>query len=445
MGKYFGTDGVRGRFDVVLTTSLAKKIAFFLGQYPIGKINRILIGMDPRFSSPLLANSLKEAFVERGAIVTDLSYTTTPAISYLLSTTNYFDFGIMISASHNPYHDNGIKIFNRHGEKISEVIEEEIEQFIDNPFPLAKTKQGIIVDGNHLATQYIDFLVQQAQFKEPNSKILIDCANGSVSYIIESLVTKLGIKADYIHHQPNGKNINDHCGATHLDSLKHALKKDHYSIGIAFDGDGDRMIAVLPNGYIVDGDVQIFIHALLMKKAQTLNNNQVVLTVMSNLGLKTALRKEGISVIDVPVGDRFVQQGLKNHQLNLGGEQSGHVMFYDLLNTGSGLLSMVRILNILFIDNGLTLSQMIHKLEIFPQCLKNISVQNKARIMNHPLLIKRIQLIESNLHEAGRILVRASGTEPLIRVMVEAKTFQICEDTVNEIIELIYQIETKGE
>jgi phosphoglucosamine mutase len=351
----------------------------------------------------------------------------------------------MISASHNPYHDNGIKIFNRHGEKISEVIEEEIEQFIDNPFPLEKTKQGIIVDGNHLATQYIDFLVQQAQFKEPNSKILIDCANGSVSYIIESLVTKLGIKADYIHHQPNGKNINDHCGATHLDSLKHALKKDHYSIGIAFDGDGDRMIAVLPNGYIVDGDVQIFIHALLMKKAQTLNNNQVVLTVMSNLGLKTALRKEGISVIDVPVGDRFVQQGLKNHQLNLGGEQSGHVMFYDLLNTGSGLLSMVRILNILFIDNGLTLSQMIHKLEIFPQCLKNISVRNKEQIMKNSLLIKRIQMIESNLHEAGRILVRASGTEPLIRVMVEAKTFQICEDTVNEIIELIYQIETKGE
>ena len=445
MGKYFGTDGVRGRFEAAFSISIAKKIALFLGQNPNEKTSKILLGQDPRLSSPLLADALKEGFLERGATVVDLSYTTTPSISYVLSTSNDFDFGVMISASHNPYHDNGIKIFNHQGEKISEELENDIEQFIDHPFNFKKANQGDILDGKIFVNQYIDFLVKEAQFKQKTKKVLIDCANGSVSYLIESLVKKLGIKADLIHHKPNGKNINDHCGATHLESLHQAIKKDHYAIGIAFDGDGDRMMAILPNGQVLDGDAQIFIHALHMKNKQSLKTNRVVATVMSNLGLKTALKKEGIDVVEVPVGDRHVQQGLKHHHLNLGGEQSGHVMFYDLLNTGSGLLSMIQMLNILFLDDGLTLANILQKLIYFPQCLKNVSVQNKASIINHPTLIKRIQLIENSLHQEGRVLVRASGTEPLIRVMVEAKTSQICEDRVDEIIKLIHHIEVQGE
>lgn len=445
MGKYFGTDGVRGRFDATLMTPIANKIALFLAEYPEGKKNKILIGQDPRFSSPLILESLCEGFLARGATVINLSYTTTPSISYLLATVKDIDFGIMISASHNPYLDNGIKIFNRNGEKINEDLEAEIEHFIDHPTQLKIENNGRLIEGQSYTNQYIDFVAGQSRLKNPQGKILIDCANGSVSYVIENLIKKLGIQADFIHHQPDGKNINDQCGATHLDSLKTSMLNKDYLLGVAFDGDGDRMIAVLPSGFVIDGDAQIFLHAMRMQKLNTLNHNQVVLTVMSNLGLKVSLKKLGIDVIEVPVGDRHVQQGLKKHQLNLGGEQSGHVMFYDVLNTGSGLLSMVYLLNELFIDQGITLENTLKKLEIYPQYLKNIPVVNKVKIMNHPALISGVKTIENQLVNEGRILVRASGTESLVRVMVEAKTMQVCEDSVNEIVALIHQIELQGE
>jgi|688.fasta_scaffold22289_2 phosphoglucosamine mutase len=445
MGKYFGTDGVRGRFGDMLTPSLARNIGLFLGDYPHGKTNRILIGQDPRYSSPLLSEAIKQALIERGATVIDLGYTTTPSLSYLLSSTKNFDFAFMISASHNPFEDNGIKIFNHKGEKLSEDVESLIEQFLDHPVPLKQRTKGTIVDGKDLIHQYIDFIAQQATFKSPKGKVLIDCANGSVSYLISLLIQKLGLNVELIHHQPNGKNINYLSGATYLDSLKDGLKKGKYLLGVSFDGDGDRMMAMLPNGFTIDGDAQIFIHALEMKKNNILVKNQVVLTIMSNLGLKKSLEQEGISIIEVPVGDRHVQLGLKNHQLILGGEQSGHVMFYDLLNTGSGLLSMVRLFNILFKDEGLTLSKTLSQLKLYPQVLRNVHVNNKETILHKQVLKDMIKMKQSALNGHGRILVRASGTESLIRVMVEAQTQEICENNVNQIVAVINQLEGQGE
>jgi phosphoglucosamine mutase len=351
----------------------------------------------------------------------------------------------MISASHNPFEDNGIKIFNHKGEKLSEDVESLIEKFLDHPVPLKQRTKGTIVDGKDLIHQYIDFIAQQATFKSPKGKVLIDCANGSVSYLISLLIQKLGLNVELIHHQPNGKNINYLSGATYLDSLKDGLKKGKYLLGVSFDGDGDRMMAMLPNGFTIDGDAQIFIHALEMKKNNILVKNQVVLTIMSNLGLKKSLEQEGISIIEVPVGDRHVQLGLKNHQLILGGEQSGHVMFYDLLNTGSGLLSMVRLFNILFKDEGLTLSKTLSQLKLYPQVLRNVHVNNKETILHKQVLKDMIKMKQSALNGHGRILVRASGTESLIRVMVEAQTQEICENNVNQIVAVINQLEGQGE
>jgi len=441
MGKYFGTDGVRGLAGQKLNSSLAFRIGRFIGQYPGGKKNRILIGCDTRLSCDMLKTAIVSGILASGSDAYLLDVTTTPSISYLVVKKGY-DYGVMISASHNPYYDNGIKVFNRQGEKLDSKIEKLIEDYIDSPtdfLPLRMNEFfGRMVPSVDLVDEYVDFLASKAR-DLGHLKVLVDGANGSASLVAPKLFKKLGIQANYINIHPNGININDRCGSTHLGQLVLEMKKNGYDIGLAFDGDADRLLIVRHGGQVVDGDAILYLAAVDMQKRGVLKENTVVATVMSNIGLKIALKKHNMRVKEVQVGDKYVQACLKEQNLPLGGEQSGHIIFLQDLNTGDGLLTAIKVMNIL-VSTGKPLEELLGDLKIYPQALKNVSVANKEAVLAHGGLQSLIDELETTLGDTGRILVRASGTESLVRIMAEAPTFEECDRVVSALVNYINEI-----
>lgn len=440
MGKYFGTDGVRGRVGETLTVPMAYRIGRFMGQFPNGKKNIILIGQDTRISSPAIAAALIQGITSAGSDVYDIGVTTTPSLSYLCRRDDAIDYAIMISASHNPYFDNGIKVFNRSGEKLEKEIEDLIERFMDQPqddLIVRKGKAlGATIASPKLLDEYLSFLRSKATFKGMPFRVLIDCANGSASRFAQDLFTSLGLHVSLIFNQPNGTNINEKCGATHLTSLTTAMKQGSYDLGLAFDGDADRLMAVAPDGTLIDGDAQLYLHARALKESRRFKDLTIALTVMSNLGLRLALKKLGIGFHEVAVGDRNVQLALKEKKLPLGGEQSGHVIFSEDLNTGDGLLSAIKLLNLL-LSSKRSVKENLRDYQVYPQVIRNVKVANKEEVLTNRNVQTLIQTIAKTLKEKGRVLVRPSGTEPLIRIMIEATTLEECERYSKQIADLI--------
>lgn len=437
MGKHFGTDGVRGVANETLTVDMAYRIGRFLGQYPSGKKNKVLLCRDTRLSGEMLSASLTCGLLSSGADVYDEIVSTTPSISYLVRQ-NKFDFGVMISASHNPFYDNGIKVFNAEGEKLQDEIEDKIEVYMDAkednlPFKTRETI-GRYYPGEPLKESYISWLISKKEADYSKLRVLVDCANGSASFVAPRLYKLMGLKATFIHADPDGVNINADCGSTHLKSLQKAFQNGKYDLGFAFDGDSDRFMAIAPDGRVIDGDAMIFLNALLFKKQNRLRSNSVVITVMSNFGLRKALESNGINYDTVAVGDKNVQARLKEKNLMVGGEQSGHVIFLDDLNTGDGLLSSIKLMN-LFINDPDIFAK-LPEFKVYPQVLQNISFKDQAtlqKVSSSKALEEFVHEKEASLGGKGRVLVRKSGTEPLLRIMAEALDEKACNDVVRSI------------
>lgn len=434
---HFGTDGVRGVALSELTENMAYRIGRYLGQYPSGKKNKILVAMDTRLSGPILKTALIKGLLASGAIIYDLDVSTTPSVSYLVEKED-FDYGIMISASHNPYSDNGIKVFDASGEKLCDEIEELIEGYMDQKEDDLPLTNGDLFDGEKLKNEYIDWLSSFAPKGIEKAHVIVDCANGSASKIAPVLFKKIGLKADFINNEPDGKNINFHCGSTHLEGLLEKLKAGHYDFGFAYDGDADRFLAFSKEGRLIDGDAQIFLASLHERAINTSQNETAVITVMSNFGLRKAFDEEGISYLIVPVGDKNVQAKLKEEHLHIGGEQSGHVIYLNLLNTGDGLLSCLKLLEV-YLDDQKTYSKLTN-LKVYPQSLINVRVADKMiadKILSSAGYKKLYHEAEQAIDGTGRLLVRLSGTEPLIRVMVEALDQSLCESTCKRLVDYI--------
>lgn len=441
MGKYFGTDGARGKANENLTLDMAIKIGQYLGYYFSTKTNRhakIIIGKDTRLSSDMFELGIAAGAISTGANVYQVGICPTPCVSYLISK-DRFDCGVMISASHNPYYDNGIKLFNNQGKKMDKEIEDAIEAYIDGEIniELAKDKQiGRMVDYTDALAVYKMHLKEVVNYDLEGLNIAVDLANGSATSCAVEVLRDLGANVKVIHSNPNGININTNCGSTHPESLQALMETGQYDVGFAFDGDADRLIAVNEDGDLFDGDYILYVCGKYLKKQGTLNDDTVVTTVMANLGLYKAFEKVGINSVQTQVGDKYVFQEMEAHDYVLGGEQSGHIIFKDYASTGDGLLTALMLLNVMKAENK-SLKYLAEDLFIYPQLLKNVRVQDKNKTLGDEGLTKLIENISNELGDDGRILVRASGTEPLIRVMVEAKTDTICEKYVNQVIDYI--------
>ena len=429
MGKYFGTDGARGVAGKQITGALAYRIGRYIGQTVNGQKRKILIASDTRISGKLLGDAVGVGVVSSGSDVYNIGVSTTPSVSYLVRK-HGFDYGVMISASHNPYYDNGIKVFNAQGEKLEAEVEDKIEEYIDSPtdsLPLMTNENiGRHMPCDELIDEYIDFLVSRADPKVKNLKVFIDCSNGSASEIAPRVLKKLGVNFEVVANSPDGLNINDRCGSTHIEHDSEKVKNGKFDAGFAFDGDADRCLALTKEGEIIDGDQLIYLNALNLRKNGKLSGNTVVITVMSNLGLKKALAEEGLNFHETTVGDKYVQMDMKENHLSIGGEQSGHIIFLDDLNTGDGVLTMIHTLNVIATE-GKDLKELVAKLKIYPQSLKNVMVTNKEAVLSNAGFKAKIKELEDSLQGNGRILVRASGTEPKIRVMCEAPTQEECD------------------
>lgn len=441
--SYFGTDGVRGIANRILTSSLAYRIGRFIGQYPLGKPNNIIIGRDTRLSGDMLLAALISGITSSGGSVCDLGITTTPSISFLVENNN-FDYGIMISASHNPYFDNGIKLFSKNGEKLDHEIELLIEEYIDSHrdyLPLADNNLiGRVFRNEFFQNEYLDYIASRISIDVSSFNVCFDLANGSSSVVAKRLFDdRLNLKGTYINYEFNGLNINDKCGSTHPEKLMKKVKEEKFDFGFAFDGDADRVMMVSSKGELIDGDALMYVIAKTLKKHNKLNDNKVVITVMSNLGLKKSLKEAGIDYLEVSVGDKNVQKALKDYHLSFGGEQSGHLIFNSDLNTGDGLLSAVHVMEVIK-DENKTIEELLKDYKVYPQYLENVGVSNKDALMKNEGLINFIKEKEISLNDEGRILVRPSGTEQLIRVMVEAKDLSTCKSIVKDIADYIKDI-----
>ncbi len=439
MGKYFGTDGFRGIVNDKLRSREAYRIGRFIGQYPKGKKNKILIARDTRISGPLLESALISGLCTSGADVTVLGVSPTPSISYIIKKFG-FDFGIMISASHNPYYDNGIKLFGSDGIKLDETIEQEIEQYIDSifdtlPFKINDEIVRVIIDKS-FKKAYTDFLISLAENNINKYKLLVDCSNGASYKIVKEVYKSLKIDATFISDKPNGININEKCGSTHLDNLISLMKNSSYDLGIAFDGDADRIMCVNAHGDIIDGDGIIYLLAKHLKSQNKLNGNTVVLTIMSNLGTKNALEANGIKYLETDVGDRNVQKVLLENNLSIGGEQSGHIINFNELPTGDAILTSIKVLNALCNTNS-SLDEAFAGWKALPQLNKNVVVINKEAVISNAGLKKLINVEEKKINKCGRILVRPSGTEPFVRVMCESPSLEKCNEVCDTIINYI--------
>lgn len=441
MGKYFGTDGVRGPANEKLNSSLAYRIGRYLGSLEKnGKAVKILIARDTRISGQMLLAGLTSGILTSGGDVYDLGVSTTPSVSYLVKTKG-FDFGIMISASHNPFYDNGIKVFSNNGTKISEDLEDKMEAYIDcekDNLPLAKNnKIGRSFFVPEYIEEYIDFILKTHK-NGCAMRLLVDCANGSASEIAPRVFAKTACSIDYIGVEPNGLNINLKCGSTHLETLKQGMLSHNYDLGIAFDGDVDRILLVDKNGEEIDGDYILYLLAKSLKAKGLLKKNTVVITVMSNLGLIKALEKEGIDCKIVSVGDKYIQAEILEHGYCLGGEQSGHIIIGDILNTGDGILSALQVMNV--IAGFGSVDKAFAGFKKYPQKLVNVTVENKDAVVEYEGLKEMVDKHTKLLHGQGRVLVRKSGTEPYVRVMVEAETQEVCDKTCDALVKYIISL-----
>ena len=440
MGKYFGTDGFRGEANVNLTVEHAYKVGRFLGWYYGQKTPdvkcRVVIGKDTRRSSYMFEYSLVAGLTASGADVYLLHVTTTPSVSYVVRTEE-FSCGIMISASHNPYYDNGIKVINERGEKLEESVIEKIEDYLDGrmgEIPLARRDHiGRTVDFAAGRNRYIGYLISIATRSFKNMRVGLDCSNGSASAIAKNVFDALGAETHVIHNDPNGLNINLDCGSTHIRALQEYVKEQHLDVGFAYDGDADRCIAVDGEGEVVDGDRIMYICGKYMKEQGTLVNNTIVTTIMSNLGLYKALDREGIAYEKTAVGDKYVYENMAVNGHCLGGEQSGHIIFSKNATTGDGILTSLKVMEVI-LEKKQTLHRLASEVEIFPQVLKNVRVSDKTAAQEDADVQKAVEEAVQELGSDGRILLRPSGTEPVMRVMAEARTTEICEMYVDRII-----------
>ena len=447
MGKYFGTDGFRGEANVTLTVEDAYKVGRFLGWYYGQKTKadrcRVVIGKDTRRSSYMFEYSLVSGLTASGADVYLLHVTTTPSVSYVVRTEE-FDCGIMISASHNPYYDNGIKVINGRGEKLEEETIEKIESYLDGEMgeiPFAKRDAiGRTVDYAAGRNRYIGYLISLATRSFKNMRVGLDCANGSASAIAKNVFDALGAETHVISNTPDGLNINTNCGSTHIEGLQKYVVENHLDVGFAYDGDADRCLAVDSEGKLVDGDKILYVCGKYMKEQGTLVNNTVVTTVMSNFGLYKAFEREGISYEKTAVGDKYVYENMSQNGHCLGGEQSGHIIFSKHATTGDGILTSLKLMEVI-LEKKETLAKLADEVQIYPQVLKNVRVKDKEAAQADRDVQAEVQKVSDALGDTGRILVRPSGTEPLIRVMVEAPTDEICGKYVAQVVEMI---EKKG-
>lgn len=443
MGKYFGTDGVRGIANKELTPELAFKLGRVSGYLftEEGKTPKVLIGMDPRISGPLFEHALIAGLISIGAEVMRLGVISTPATAYLTKVTNA-ELGIMISASHNPFEDNGIKLFGPNGYKLTDEQEAEIERLLDEEDTLPRPVEDEIgVASNYFegAQKYLSYLQETIDNEFEDFYIVLDCANGATSSMVPQLFADLEAEFDTIGNNPDGKNINDGVGSTYPEKLQELVVEKKADIGLAFDGDGDRLIAVDENGQVVDGDQIMYICAKHLQEKGALRGNTVVATVMSNLGFLKALGALDIQVEKVGVGDRHVLEKIREADYNFGGEQSGHVIFHDYNTTGDGLLTGIQLLDIMK-ETGKKLSELASEVQLYPQLLKNIEVDDKDAVMSNTEVQSTIEKVKNELGDSGRVLVRPSGTEALIRVMIEAETDELCQQYADEIIEAIKKI-----
>lgn len=443
MGKYFGTDGFRGEANVDLTVEHAYKVGRYLGyyygkQHEDGKAH-VVIGKDTRLSSYMFEYSLVAGLTASGADVYLMHVTPTPSVSYIVRTGD-FDCGIMISASHNPYYDNGIKVINGQGYKLEAAIENEIEQYIDGELgeiPFAKRENiGKTTDYTMGRNRYIGYLLTIPTRPFKGMRIGLDCANGASYLVAKSVYDALGAKTYVINNEPNGTNINTDCGSTHIDKLQAFVKEKGLDVGFAFDGDADRCLAVDDKGEIVDGDKILYVCGRYLKDKGELNNNTIVTTIMSNLGLYKALDKKGINYEKTAVGDKYVFENMMEHGHSIGGEQSGHIIFSKYATTGDGVLTSLMIMETI-LGRKVKLSELFHSLTIYPQLLVNVKVSSKEAVMNDADVVKLNDEIAAELGDDGRLLLRQSGTEPVIRVMVEAATDELCEKYVYKMVDLI--------
>lgn len=443
MGKYFGTDGFRGEANVDLTVEHAYKVGRFLGWYYGQKTPdcrcRVVIGKDTRRSSYMFEYSLVAGLTASGADVYLLHVTTTPSVSYVVRTEE-FNCGIMISASHNPYYDNGIKVINERGEKLEEEVICEIEKYLDgemDEIPYSK-RDGIgrTVDFAAGRNRYIGYLISTATRSFKNMRVGLDCANGSASAIAKNVFDALGAETHVMSNDPDGLNINTDCGSTHMEHLQAFVKENRLDVGFAYDGDADRCLAVDGNGKLVDGDVIMFICGKYMKQQGTLVNNTVVTTIMSNFGLYKAFEHEKIAYEKTSVGDKYVYENMAQNGHCLGGEQSGHIIFSKHATTGDGILTSLKVMETI-LEKKESLAKLASEIEIYPQVLKNVRVKSKAEAQDDADVQAAVAQVAELLGDTGRILLRQSGTEPVVRVMVEAKTDEICEKYVDQVIDVM--------
>lgn len=443
MGKYFGTDGFRGEANVTLTVEDAFKVGRFLGWYygqkKPAEVCRIVIGKDTRRSSYMFEYSLVAGLTASGADAYLLHVTTTPSVSYVVRTEG-FSCGIMISASHNPYYDNGIKVINEKGEKLEESVITEIERYLDGEMeelPFAtQDKIGRTVDFAAGRNRYIGYLISTATRSFKNKKVALDCANGSASAIAKNVFDALGAETHVISNEPNGLNINTGCGSTHMGQLVKFVKEVGADVGFAYDGDADRCLAVDENGNVVDGDGILYICGKYMKEQGLLKNNKVVTTVMSNFGLYKALDREGIEYEKTAVGDKYVYENMVTNGNCLGGEQSGHIIFSKHATTGDGILTSLKVMEVI-LEKKESLGKLVSELEIFPQVLKNVRVHDKTAAQDDEAVKAEVEKVAQSLGDSGRILLRQSGTEPVVRVMVEAADLKTCEQYVEQVIDVM--------
>ncbi len=459
--KYFGTDGFRGEANINLTSMHAYKVGRFLGWYYASKLSgcekanyrpKIVIGKDTRRSSYMLEYSIVAGITASGADAYMLHVTTTPSVSYV-TRQDEFDCGIMITASHNPYYDNGIKVINKYGEKLDDTTTALIEAYIDGDMaslgvstpdlPLAqKEKIGCIVDYVSGRNRYMGYLISLASNSYKSLKIGLDCANGASWIIAKSVFGALGAQMEIIGAEPDGLNVNNGCGSTHMERLCKLVKEKHLDVGFAFDGDADRCIAVDSNGTIIDGDAMLYILGKRLKSRGMLNGNTVVATIMSNSGLLSSLKEEGINCEQTTVGDRFVYECMQKNDYSLGGEQSGHIILKKYATTGDGILTAILIAEEMC-DTKRPLAELAEPLKLYPQHMVNIRVKDKAATKADPTVLEAVAEVEKLINGKGRVLLRESGTEPVIRIMVESeeKCVEYAEQIANVIIERGYRVE----
>ena len=442
MGKYFGTDGFRGEANINLTVEHAYKVGRYIGWYFNQKSSsraKIVIGKDTRRSSYMFENALVAGLTASGADAYMLYVTTTPSVAYVVRT-EQFDCGIMISASHNPYYDNGIKLINAKGHKMEAEVENEIEAYIDgeiHEIPFATKKEiGRAKDYAAGRNHYIGYLISTATRSFKGVKVGLDCSNGSSFAIAENVFKALGSETQVINNEPDGTNINTNCGSTHINVLQEYVREKGLDVGFAYDGDADRCIAVDENGNVVDGDLILYVCGKYLKETGRLNGDAIVTTVMSNLGLYKACDKVGMKYEKTAVGDKYVYENMVKNNYSLGGEQSGHIIFSKHATTGVGFLTSLMIMEVM-LEKKMTLGQLTEPVRIYPQLLKNVRVTDKKTARENPAVQAAVYAVAETLGDDGRILVRESGTEPVIRVMVEATTDELCEKYVDQVNDVI--------